>query len=300
MLTALEKELRLALESEDLDAILAALARCGSGTAAVGADPGTAKGAETMLAARLIRTHFKKRPGDLFTWVKQLLTQPDYSGHQLGLVMLSDVYEQKPQTALQLLQRHADSANWAVREYAGTCAGRIFNEHFAEFYQVLEAWARNDSENIRRAVVIAAMQAAKANHPKRGAKLLKLLNPLMHDESRYVRVNLGQFAISLVLLKNYPEQTLKWLGKHAQSKNEFARWNVAMVWSAVGGRKYAKEGMQLLNDLAADERRFVWRAVASAAIKLGKAQPDSVKPIVKRWAGDPKRKHVAEVVNRYW
>ena len=73
------------------------------------------------------------------------------------------------------------------------------------------------------------MEAAKANQPKRGAKLLKLIDPLMSDDSRYVRVNLGQFAISLALLKNYPELTLKFLQKHAKRKNEFARWNVAMV-----------------------------------------------------------------------
>jgi 3-methyladenine DNA glycosylase AlkC len=143
------------------------------------------------------------------------------------------------------------------------------------------------------------MEAAKANHPKRGAKLLKLLDPLMRDESRYVRVNLGQFAISLALLKNYPHLTLKWLRKHARSKNEFARWNVAMVWSAVGGRKYAAEGMELLAELAADERRFVWRAVASATAKLGKARPEVVKPIVKQWRADPQRRHVAKVVSRY-
>jgi 3-methyladenine DNA glycosylase AlkC len=144
------------------------------------------------------------------------------------------------------------------------------------------------------------MEAAKANHPKRGAKLLKLLDPLMRDESRYVRVNLGQFAISLALLKNYPELTLKWLCKHARSKNEFARWNVAMVWSAVGGRKYAEQGMELLTELAADERRFVWRAVASATAKLGQARPEVVKPIVKQWRADPQRRQVAEVVSRYF
>jgi 3-methyladenine DNA glycosylase AlkC len=143
------------------------------------------------------------------------------------------------------------------------------------------------------------MEAAKANHPKRGAKLLKLLDPLMDDESRYVRVNLGAFAISLALLKNYPGLTLKWLRKHAKRKNEFACWNVAMAWSAVGGRKYAAEGMQLLDQLAVDERRFVWRAVASAAVKLGKARPEVVKPIVKQWRTDPQRKQVAAVVNRY-
>jgi len=295
----LERELAAAIEHEDLDAVIAALAKRGSGAAAIGADPGTAKVPEIVLAAKLTRSEFRTRPAALFAWTRRLLTQSDFNGHMLGLVLLSDGYAQKPKVALQLLQRHADSSNWAVREYAGTCAGRILDQHFAEVYPVMQAWSQHKSENVRRLVVIASMEAAKANHPKRGAKLLKLLDPLMDDESRYVRVNLGPFAVSLALLKNYPELTLKWLRKHARRKNEFARWNVAMVWSAVGGRNFAAEGMQLLDQLAADERRFVWRAVASAMAKLGKARPDVVKPIVKRWRTDPQRKQVADVVNRY-
>lgn len=294
-----ERELTVAIEHEDLDAVVAALTKRGSGAAAIGADPGTAKVPEIGLAAKLIRSEFKQRPAALFGWVKRLLAQDNFNGHMLGLVLLADVYDQKPKTVLQLLQRHADSPNWGVREYAGTCAGRILDQHFADVYAVMQAWAKHQSENVRRLVVIATMQAAKANHPKRGAKLLKLLDPLMDDESRYVRVNLGPFAVSLALLKNYPDLTLKWLHKHANRRNEFARWNVAMVWSAVGGRAHATQGMQLLDQLAVDERRFVWRAVASAAIKLGKARPEVVKPIVKQWRSDPQRKHVAAVVNRY-
>jgi 3-methyladenine DNA glycosylase AlkC len=293
-----ERELAAAVEQDDLNAVIAALAKRGSGASAVGADPGTAKVPDILLAAKLIRSHIG-RSKDCFRWVKQLLTQKDHNGHQLGLVLLSDVYDQNPKTVLQLLQRHADSTNWAVREYAGTCAGRMLDQHFAEVHPVMQAWSQHQSENVRRAVVIATMEAAKANHPKRGAKLLKLLDPLMRDESRYVRVNLGQFAVSLALLKNYPDLTLKWLHKHARSKNEFARWNVAMVWSAVGGRKYAEQGMELLTELAADERRFVWRAVASATAKLGQARPEIVKPIVKQWRVDPQRRQVAEVVSRY-
>jgi 3-methyladenine DNA glycosylase AlkC len=293
-----ERELTAAVEHDDVDAVVATLAKRGSGAFAVGADPGTAKVPDILLAAKLIRSR-AANPADRFRWVKQLLMQPDFNGHQLGLVMLSDVYDQKPKAVLQLLLRHADSANWVVREYAGTCAGRMLDQHFVHVYPVMQAWSQHQSENVRRAVVIAAMEAAKANHPKRGAKLLKLLDPLMRDESRYVRVNLGQFAVSLALLKNYPELTLKWLRKHARSKNEFARWNVAMVWSAMGGRKYAEEGMELLTELAADERRFVWRAVASATAKLGQARPEIVKPIVKQWRADPRRRQVAEVVSRY-
>lgn len=293
-----EHELATAVEQADLDAVVAILARRGSGKLAVGADPGTAKVPDILLAAKLIRSH-SARPKDLLKWVKHFLTQPDFSGHQLGLVLLSDVYRQNPKTTMNLLQRHADSANWAVREYAGTCAGRILDQHIAEVYPVLQAWSQHPSENVRRLVVIATMEAAKANHPKRGAKLLKLIEPLMADEARYVRVNLGPFCISLALLKNYPELTLKWLRKQAKRRDENVRWNVAMVWSAVGGRKYAVQGLELLTELAADERRFVWRAVASATAKLGKAKPEVVKPIVKQWRADPQRRQVAEVVSRY-
>ncbi len=295
----LQHELAAALDNDDLNALVAALAARGSGAAAVGADPGTAKGADIALAARLLRVHAQQHSTDLFKPVEYLLTHTDFNGHMVGLLLLSDVYAQEPQAAQSLLQRHADSDNWAVREYAGTCAGRILHQHFDEFYPILKEWSKYPAENVRRVVVIAAMEAAKANHPKRGAKLLALLDPLMSDDSRYVRVNLGQFAISLALLKNYPELTLKWLDKHAKRKNPYARWNVAMVWSAVGGRPYVSEGVRLLHQLAADERRFVWRAVASATVKLGKARPDMVKPMLKKWRADPMRKNAAEIVSRY-
>lgn len=296
---SLQQEITIALDNEDPDAVVAALAARGSGAAAVGADPGTAKGADIVLAARLLRAYTRQHSTDLFKPVEYLLTHTDFNAHMVGLMLLSDVYVSQPEAAQALLQRHADSGNWAVREYAGTCAGRILNQHFDEFYPVMKTWSKHISENVRRAVVIATMEAAKANHPKRGAKLLKLLDPLMDDDSRYVRVNLGQFAISLALLKNYPQLTLTWLDKHSKRKNQYARWNVAMVWSAVGGRPHAKEGARLLHRLAADERRFVRRAVASAAVKLGKAKPEVVKPVLKKWKVDPKRRHVAEVAERY-
>ena len=295
----LEQELSNAVTAGDLDALIALLARRGSGENAIGADPGTAKVGDIVLAAKLIRPQFNSRPAQLFEWAKKLLNHSDFNANQLGLVLLPDVYMRNPKRAQQLMLKQADSANWAVREYAGVSVGRILNEHFDDFYPVLQTWAKHDSENVRRAVVIATMEAAKQEHPKRGAKLLKLISPLMDDDSRYVRVNLGPFAISLALLKNYPELTLKFLDKHARRKNEFARWNVAMVWSAVGGRKYAEDGVRLLHQLAADERRFVWRAVASATAKLGRAKPEIVKPLLKKWKADPARKHVAEVTERY-
>jgi len=178
-------------------------------------------------------------------------------------------------------------------------AGQVLNEHFDEFYPIMKEWTRHTSENVRRAVVIAAMEASKTGRLGRGPKLLRLLDPLMADPARYVRVNLGPFAISLALLKSYPDETLKWLNVQSRKTDENVRWNVAMVWSAVGGRKHAEEGARLLHRLAVDDRRFVWRAVASAAVKLGRAWPDVVKPLVRQWRTDPKRKHAAAVVAYY-
>src|SRR5512139_109519 len=114
-MNAFERELAAAVEYDDLKAVVAALTKRGSGAFAAGADPGTAKGADIMRAAKLIRSQTKDAAGR-FRWVRQLLTQEDFNGHQVGLIMLSDVYDRKPKTVLQLLQRHADSDNWAVRE----------------------------------------------------------------------------------------------------------------------------------------------------------------------------------------
>ncbi|HLF29041.1 MAG TPA: DNA alkylation repair protein [Anaerolineae bacterium] len=295
----LQRQISAALENDDLDAIVAALKARGSGSAAVGADPGTARTADKRLAAKMLRAHFADRPRELSKWVKKLLNLADYNAHELGLMLLADVYAFHPIYAQRQLLAHADSPNWEVREFAGSVAGRILDEHFDEFYPVLKKWTRHASENARRAVVIAAMAAAKSQHPERGARLLRLVEPLMADPARYVRVNLGPFAVSLALLKNYPELTLKWLNAQSHKPDENVRWNAAMVWSAVGGRQHAEEGARILHRLAADERRFVWRAVASATVKLGRARPDVVKPLVRKWRTDPRRKHAAAIVAYY-
>ncbi len=295
----LERQIAAALKNDDLDALVAALDARGSGHAATGADPGTARTADKRLAAKLLRAHCADRLRDLSGWCKQLLGRSEYNAHEVGLILLPDVYTLHPIYAQRQLVAHADSSNWEVREHAGSAAGRILEKHFDEFYPALKKWTRHASENVRRAVVIATMEASDAKWPERGPKLLRLLDPLMADPARYVRVNLGPFAISLSLLKNYPDLTLKWLNAHSRKKDENARWNVAMVWSAVGGRKYAEEGARILHRLAADERRFVWRAAASAAVKLGRARPDVVKSLVRKWRADPKRKHAAAVVAYY-
>jgi len=138
----------------------------------------------------------------------------------------------------------------------------------------------------------------KRPQPERAEPLLKLHDALIADRAEYVRVNLGPFALGAMILPHYPQATLKRLRQWARLKGEAARWNVAMVWTAAGARKYAETGVEL-TQLAADERRFVWRAVASAMVKLTRARPDVCRPVIPQWASDPKRAHVAEIVYKY-
>ena len=70
-------------------------------------------------------------------------------------------------------------------------------------------------------------------------------------------------------------------------------WNVAMALSAPPAVPIAKKALIVLRKLSLDERRFVWRAVASALWKLGRKRPDIVRPELARWLEDERRVDVA-------
>jgi 3-methyladenine DNA glycosylase AlkC len=259
------------------------------------------KSDDQALAARLIAAHLSERPRDLRIWVKALLTHDQSSLRNVGVMLLPDVYPHQPQFATAQLVRFADDTNWITRETAGSEAGRILNDHFDEFYPVMASWVRHPSENVRRVVAIATMKCFDRKHPQpeRAEPILRLHDALITDRAEYVRVNLGPFAIGAMVLRHYPEATLERLRKWARLKDEAARWNVAMVWTSAGAHKFAEAGVELLTQLAADERRFVWRAVASGMVKLARARPEVCRPVIAAWSRDPKCAHVAEVVIKY-
>jgi len=304
---ALERKLCAALDADDFDGVLAAL---DSVTRRLDNDPQARQvlgvsaiimGPDQGLAARLIATHLARRPRDLKAWTRALLAHARPSVQGIGVMILPHLYTSCRTFVTAQLLHFADDVNWIMRENAGNAAGRVLNDHFHEFYPVMERWTQHKSENVRRAVAIATMKSfdRKRPQPERAEPLLKLHDALVADRAEYVRVNLGPFALGTMILPHYPQATLKRLRQWVRLKDEAARWNVAMVWTAAGARKYAETGVELLTQLAADERRFVWRAVASAMVKLARARPEVCRPVITQWASDPKRVHVAEVVHKY-
>src|SRR3972149_5197549 len=67
--------------------------------------------------------------------------------------------------AQEPLRRLADDANWEVREWAGSAAGEVAALHFAGFYPVLQRWAADPSQFVRRAVCIAALRVPGRRGP---------------------------------------------------------------------------------------------------------------------------------------
>jgi len=59
-----------------------------------------------------------------------------------------------------------------------------------------------------------------------------------------------------------------------------------------------REGVDRLTQLATDERRYVWRAVASALLYLARRRPE-VQDTLEAWLNDSKRAKVAETVLEY-
>ncbi|MFU8770870.1 MAG: DNA alkylation repair protein, partial [Anaerolineales bacterium] len=204
-------------------------------------------------------------------------------GALLAANLVPLVYPHSPQEVVEILTRIADDQNWEVRESAGHVFLQLLKSNPADAFPLLEQWVCHPSENLRRAAAITIKKVAKERRIEWGARLLDLIEPLLSDHSIYVRKNLGAFAIGDGLLRYYPELTLERLRIWATWEDEQVRWNVAMVFSAAEGAKHMDEAIIILDRLARDERRYVWRAVASAMRSLGRRSPERIMPVLKRW-----------------
>jgi len=288
-----ETRLQQALAGENIDALLAVLDSRRKTYA--GAPPV----ADVRLAQQLIVAHFSEHPPLPFRWVQTLVGRQESAARQLACGLLPDLWHQHPRPAEILLQRLAGDERWEVREWAGGALGRVLLEHFDPFYDRCRAWTQHPSANVRRAVCIAALTASGARHPQWADPLLDLLEPLLPDRTAYVRKNLGPFAIGNGLLRRYPKETLARLTEWAQRDDEGTRWNVAMAFSAAAGADRWQEGLPILAELAGDDRRTVWRAVASALRVMARRHPQDIVPRLRAWLDHPQRSRPAAVALGY-
>ena len=229
----------------------------------------------------------------------ELATSEQGEVRRVACGLIGEGYLQDTEKSIELLYGLVDDRDWTVRESAGDACGRALRKDFRGMSEVLRDWARDRSDNVRRAVLVAVMKAAQTRSPGWGEPLLKLMEPLISDRTKVVRRTLGPFALGSIMLRCYPVVSFEYLVKWSTVTDEQTLWNVAMAFSASGAPPLVKRALIVLRKLSLDERRYVWRAVAAAMWKLGRKKPEVVRPELARWLEDERRTHVAREALRY-
>lgn len=234
----------------------------------------------------------------LWFWGIELANHQDPHTRRYASRICIELWKNDENRTEQILTTLADDENWLVRENAHAVWSELLKKHFQQVYPILQTWSVHSSANLRRCVAIAARSAGNLRKEEWMEPLIQLLEPLLSDKTYYVRKNLGSYAIGDGLLRCYPNFTIKHLQRWAHKNDEGTRWNVAKAFASYGGNKNWREGVKILTMLAKDERRYVWRSVASALLYLARRHPE-LKDMLKKWLKDPKRAKVAETTLKY-
>jgi 3-methyladenine DNA glycosylase AlkC len=235
----------------------------------------------------------------LFAKAQEWMIHPASASRHLACLLLLETYDRYPKPTLTHLLALADDPDRAVRETAGDTCGQLLRRDFQKMIGILTEWRKHSSENVRRAVINAAMKAAQNRRLEWVEPLLRLLEPLLADRNSIIRRSLGSVALGRAFLRYYPEMTFEYLIKWSTSSDEQVLWNVAMAFSSSSATPLAKKALIILRRLSLDERRYVWRAVASAMWKLGRKKPETIRPELARWLEDERRNKVAREALRY-
>ncbi|MDD5645986.1 MAG: DNA alkylation repair protein [Candidatus Bipolaricaulis sp.] len=217
---------------------------------------------------------------------------------QLAALLCYDAYPDAPDRTIARLRGLADDEEPSVRDAASESAGRLLDDQFPGVVSRVEPWRAHSSANVRHALLVAVVHAARHGQVDRAEPLLRLIGPLLTDRDPLVRRALGPAAVA-ALLQQYPALTFEHLIQWSTSNDEQVLWNVAMAFTSPAASEMAKKALIVLRKLSLDERRYVWRAVAAARWKLGRRRPEIVRPELARWLEDDERVEVARAALTY-
>ena len=290
------------VEEGPLAAILAALARDDPSGVVTALDgqlhhgrPGSSASLRHQVGERLA-TALAAQQGRAIRWIDALAASPSPTARQVACLLLVSRYPDDPTGVLRTAEALADDPHWEVREAAGGLLGSLLDSDFTRIRGRLEELRSSRSENLRRSVVLAVKYAARREKPDRVPELLALLQPLMRDETPYVRRNLGPSAIGDGLLRVNPKETLKCLREWSRDHDPIVRWNVAMAFSSAIGCFHWPAAKSILERLAKGPEPLVRNAVAKAMRRTRQRYTDEVEETRLRWLQERDRVATAELV----
>jgi HEAT repeat protein len=290
------------VEDGPLAGVLAALARDDPSGVVTALDrelhqgrPGSSASLRHQVGERLA-TALAEQQGRAIRWIEALAASPSPTARQVACLLLASRYPEDPAGVLRTAETLADDPHWEVREAAGGLLGSLLDRDFVRIRGRLEELRSSRSENLRRSVVLAVKYAARREKPDRVPDLLALLQPLLRDQTAYVRRNLGPSAIGDALLRVNPKETLRCLREWSRDRDQMVRWNVAMAFSSAIGSFHWPAAKSVLERLARGPEPLVRNAVAKAMRRSRQRYSDEVEETRLRWLKDRERAATAQLV----
>lgn len=244
---------------------------------------GTAKTKDKRFVIRelvkFVIDNSKNKEKDFFNTGSFFCKRNEDVSKEIGISLIWRGYKFNPGKVKEILLKIADDPNWEVREYAATAfADTLYYNR--DFYKDLIKWTKHNSENVRRAVVFSALALKDKENLD---KAFAILEPLMYDNSKYVRKNLGPFILGSHFGNNFPEQTISKLKKWSKIRDENVRWNIVMSFNNSFGNKYPAEALHVLKYFAGDDDIVVRRTLMSTLRFLRKRHEKFVDQFIKRY-----------------
>ncbi len=221
------------------------------------------------IASHINNLGLKDPDREFFRIGKKILALRSDNAKEIGIHTICRGYKYNKDKVTEYLYRITNDSNWEVREYAAGALSAVLRSN-SEFIKTLRKWTKDKSENIRRGVVLAACGLRNLKDPSSFDKALTLLEPLLSDSSRYVKVNLGPFILGGYFGNHFPEKIFELLDRIIKSDNENVKWNAAMIFNNSFGNRNPNEAVKYLRILAKDKSTVVQRAVRSTMHNLRK------------------------------
>ena len=237
---------------------------------------GTAKTKDKMYVLRETVKHIvensRNREKDFFETGCYFCSRKEDVSKEIGISLVWRGYRFNKREVKEILLKTADHNNWEVREYA---ASAFANTHYEnrEIYKDLQKWTKHPSENVRRAVVFSALALRDKDNL---GKAFDLLEPLMFDNSKYVKKNLGPFILGSLFGNKYPRETIRQLKKWSKIRDCNVRWNIIMSFNNSFGNSHPEEALKVLKYFIGDIDLTVKRAMLSTLRFLSKKHKKSV------------------------
>lgn len=188
----------------------------------------------------------------------------------------------------------ADDEDWRVRESVTWAFYKLCKDNFKEVYPLFKDWGTHDNENVRRAIIIAAMRMGKHREKKYAEPFLDLIELFLTDKNRYVQKAII-FAVGDGFLRYYPDYTFSYLKSWIKSSDVQVRRIIAMSLSTAEAKKHINNSLEILRELSSDNHKSVKNVVVKSLVNLAQKYPKRVCEKLKMGDNNP---NIDYIVNR--